>query len=178
MERTMKMTYLFSILTGVISGIISSALIFVFWQFQKPKLEISKEIAKNSKGEYRVKIRNKTHRYVSKIFIQLQVVKRTNGYEGYVFNTYNLDLPYSEIMLINPRRKQDEKADHAIRLVLPNDLEKQWTEDQYTYLKLNIYCSNEYGTASKVYEQCYLRKNVIIAGEFECGDSMKIHPNK
>ena len=88
------MTYLYSIISGVVSGVITSLLVFMFWQLQKPKLEISKKIAKNSKDEYRIKIVNKTRRYVSNVTILVQVVKRTNGINGDIFNTYNLSLTY------------------------------------------------------------------------------------
>lgn len=168
------MTYLFSTITGIISGLISSILIFGFWQIQKPRLEISKEIAKNSKGEFRVKIVNKTSRYISNIIIRLQVVKRTNGHNGDVYNTYNLQLPHSEIMLINPRKDIKKNLDYAIRFVLPKDLEKHWADDTHTSLKLTVHCSNGFNTANKIYEQYYYRKSVIKNGEFECGDSMRI----
>ena len=168
------MTYLLSTITGIVSGLISSVLIFGFWQIQKPRLEISKDIAKNSKGEFRVKIVNKTSRYISNVIIRLQVVKRTNGHNGDVYNTYNLQLPYSEIMLINPRKDTKKNTDYAIRFVLPKDLEKHWVDDTHTSLKLIIHCSNEFNTASKTYEQYYHRKSTIKNGEFVCGDSMRI----
>lgn len=168
------MTVFFAIITGVVSGLISSIIIFVFWQLQKPKIEISKVISRNSNGEFRVKIVNKTRHYVSDISVQLQVVRRTNGHNGYVNNIYNLDMPYSEILFINPRKDVKKSTDHAIRFVLPADLETHWTDDKEISLKLIVHCFNEFKTASKTFEQCYYRKECIKDGEFVCGDSMEI----
>ncbi len=168
------MSFLYSIIAGIVSGLLSTILVFAFWQFQKPKLEISKEIAKNPRGEYRIKIVNKTKRYVSNVKILLQVVKRSNGTNGDVFNTYDLHLPYSEIPSIDPRKNPEKSTDYAIRIVMPKDLDTHWVNDAQTSLKLILHCSNSFNTANNTFVQYYRRKNVIKNGEFECGDSMRI----
>lgn len=168
------MTFINSILSGIISGFISSLLVYGFWQLQKPRLMISNEIAKNDKGEYRIKIINKSKKYIRNVIFRLQLVTNTNAANGYVFNTYNLELPYPEILMIGPYEKKSEKAEYAIRIVLPKDMEKYWIEDIYTHLKLIVHCSNELNTASRTYEQKFYKKSCIKNGEFAWGDSMEI----
>lgn len=46
------MTYLYSMISGIVSGLISAIIIFLYWQLQKPKLIISKDIAKNKSGVF------------------------------------------------------------------------------------------------------------------------------
>lgn len=153
---------IWGLVSGIVSGIIASIIIHVFWQTRKPKIEISKNIAINDKGEYRIKIINKTKNYVSDVNLQLQVIKPENGPDGIVIKKYNLTMPYPNILWISPFKKNDENYENAIRVVLPKNLEQNWTEDTHQYIKLIVFCSNELKTSSKVFEQCYHKKTQII----------------
>lgn len=153
---------IWGLVSGIVSGIIASIIIHMFWQTRKPKIEISKNIAINDKGEYRIKIINKTKNYVSDVNLQLQVIKPENGPDGIVIKKYNLTMPYPKILWISPFKKNDENYENAIRVVLPKNLEQNWTEDTHQYIKLIVLCSNELKTSSKVFEQCYHKKHRLL----------------
>lgn len=166
---------LFSIISGIISGIIATLLLNHYYWNQKPKLIISDHIAKNSKNEYRLKIVNKSKFYVTNVFIQVQLVTTVNGNGGYILNAINLDIPYKMLQIISPYDENDQSHAYAIRFVISRDLENIWKEDNNTYLKLIIYCSNEHNNASKLYEMKYYKKESCIKyGEFKIGESMDI----
>lgn len=163
-----------SILSGILSGIIASVILNHYYWNIKPNLLISDHIAKNSKNEYRVKIINKSKFYITNIFIQVQLVTISNGKGGNILNVVNLDIPYKTLQIINPYDKKDSNALYAVRFVISNKLEQQWENDEYTHLKLTIYCSNERNNASKLHEKIYHRKSDIKNGEFKCGESFEI----
>ncbi len=167
--------FLLSIASGIISGIIASILINIYYWRKSPKLLISKQIAKNKKGEYRVKVVNLSKFYVTNVFVQMQLITISNGNGGTILNVKNIDIPYKVIKVIAPFDKKDINATYAIRFVIPNDLEQIWENDMQTNLKLLIYCSNEHNNSSKLYEQTYYRKEDSIKdGEFEFGKSTQI----
>lgn len=153
----MVQNILLSILSGVISGVIASVLLNHYYWNNKPKLFISNYISKNIKGEYRIKIINKS-----------------NGNGGNILNVINLDIPYKTLQIIDPYDKDNLNAPYAIRFVIANNLEELWKEDKNTYLKLMIYCSNEHNNASKLYEHIYYKKTCIKNGDFKFGDSFEI----
>ena len=66
--------------------------------------------------------------------------------------------------IINIEKDVKKSTDHAIRFVLPADLETHWTDDKEISLKLIVHCFNEFKTASKTFEQCYYRKECIKDG--------------
>ncbi len=165
---------LLSIMSGIISGIIATVLLNHYYWHITPKLEISNDISKNEKGEYRIKIINKSKFYVTNIFIQVQLVKISIGNGGNILNAINLDIPYKKLQIIDPYDKNNLNAPYAIRFVLPSNLEELWKEDTNTYLKLIIYCSNEHNNASKLYEHIYYKKTCIKNGNFKFGESLEI----
>lgn len=169
------MSFVSSIVSGIISGIIASVLLNFYYWNKSPKLLISHKIARNAKGEYRVKIVNLSKFYVTNIIIQVQLITVCNGNGGNILNVINLDIPYKMIQIIAPYDKNDVNAAYAVRFVLPKDLENVWKNDEHTNLKLAIYCSNEHNNSSKLYEKIYYKKHDSIKdGEFEFGKSVEI----
>lgn len=164
-----------SIISGVVSGIIASVILNQYYWNKKPKLLLSDYIAKNSNNEYRLKIINKSKFYVTNIFIQVQLVTVTNGNGGSILNVQNLDIPYKMLHVINPYKKDDLNCNYAVRFAISKNLEEIWKDDQHTYLKLIIHCSNEHNNASKLYEKIYYKKSKCIKnGEFKAGDSIEV----
>lgn len=165
---------LLSIVSGIISGIIASVILNNYYWNVKPKLLISNQISKNEKGEYRIKIINKSKFYVTNVFIQLQLVTVSNGNGGNILKAINLDIPYKMLQIIDRYDKNNLNAPYAIRFVISKNLEEIWKEDEHTYLKLIVYCSNEHNNASKLYEYIYHKKQCIKNGNFKFGDSLEI----
>ena len=166
---------LLSIISGIVSGIIASILLNIYYWNKKPKLLISNQIAKNTKDEYRIKVVNLSNFYVTNVLIQLQLVTVRNGNGGNILSVVNLDIPYKAIQIIAPYNENDSNASYAIRFGLPKNLDDLWENDDHTYLKLVIYCSNEHNNSSKLYEKIYYKKKDRIKnGEFSFGRSTAI----
>lgn len=163
-----------SIISGIISGIIASILLNWYYWNNKPRLKISELIAVNSEGEYHIKIINKSRFYVTNIYIQIQLITVSNGNGGTILNTYNIDFPSDKIKIINPYKKSDNNASYALQFTFSKNLEDIWKEDEHTYLKLILYCSNEHNNSSKLFEQIYHKKKCIKHGTFKFGDSLEI----
>lgn len=170
----MLVNILSSIVSGIISGIIASVVLNHYYWNITPKLLVSDYISKNNKEEYRIKIINKSKFYITNIFIQVQLITVTNGDGGNILNAINLDIPYKKLQIIDPYDKTSQNAPYAVRFVLPKNLEEIWKDDEHTYLKLIIYCSNEHNNASKLYEHIYYKKKCIKDGNFKYGDSLEI----
>lgn len=117
---------LLSVVSGIISGIIASVILNNYYWNNTPKLLISKEISKNEKGEYRIKIINKSKFYVTNVFIQLQLITLSNGNGGNILNTINLDIPYKMFQIIDRYDKSNLNAPYAVRFVISNNLEQIW----------------------------------------------------
>lgn len=163
-----------SIISGIISGIIASILLNWYYWNRKPQVRISNQIAVNNEKEYHIKIINKSRFYITNVHIQFQLITISVGNGGTILNVYDLDYPKDKIKIINPYKKNDGNALYALQFAFSNNLEEIWKEDEYTYLKLLFYCSNERNNSSKLFEKVYHKKKCIKHGNFRCGDSLEI----
>lgn len=163
-----------SILSGIISGIIASILLNWYYWNRKPNIRISDQIAVNNEKEYHIKIINKSKFYITNIYIQFQLITMSIGNGGTILNAYSIDSPNDKIKIINPYKKSDNDASYAIQFAFSKNLEEIWKEDEHTYLKLILYCSNERNNSSKLFEQRYHKKKCIKHGSFKFGDSLEI----
>ncbi len=163
-----------SIISGIISGIIASLLLNWYYWNRKPQIRLSEQIAVNNEKEYHIKIINKSRFYITNIYIQFQLITMSVGNGGTILNAYNLDCPKDKINIINPYKKSDDNASYAIQFAFSKNLEEIWKEDEHTYLKLILYCSNEHNNSSRLFEQIYHKKKCIKNGSFKCGDSLVI----
>lgn len=173
--RGVFMEFILSVLSGIISGIVASIIINIYLRNKKPKIEISDNIARNPENEYRIKIINKSHFYVTNMIIQARLISLSTGNGGNIYSSKVIDVKQSLIYLIDPYSKDDKNAPYAIRIGISKKLDQYWTDDSNTYLKVIVYCSNEWNTASKVYTKEYYKKNQAIKdGDFDCGRSMRV----
>lgn len=170
----MLVGFLSGILSGIISGIIASLLLNWYYWNRKPRIKISNQIAVNNTKEYHIKIINKSRFYVTNIYIQFQLITVSIGNGGTILNAHNIDFPNDKIKIINPYKKNDNDALYALQFAFSKNLEEIWKEDEHTYMKLILYCSNEHNNSSKLYEQIYHKKKCIKHGSFKFGDSLEI----
>ncbi len=173
------MSFLTSLLSGigsgVVSGIIASVLLNKYYWSLKPNLIISDKIAVNDDNEYHIKIINKSHFYITNIYIKIQLVTVSIGNGGSISNVFELNFPSNKLTIINPYNRKDKDATYAVRLGISKNLEDEWIEDEHTYLKFIIYCSNEHNNSSKLFEKIFYKKNLCIKhGNFKFGTSCEI----
>ncbi len=164
-----------SIGSGIISGIIASVLLNKYYWNQAPNLIISDKIAVNKDNEYHIKIVNKSRFYITNIYIQVQLITVSIGNGGSISNIYDLKFPSNKLPIINPYNEKDKDATYAVRLGISKNLEDEWIEDDHTYLKIIIYCSNERNNSSKLFEKIFYKKSLCIKyGNFKYGTSCEI----
>ncbi len=171
--------FLTGLISGLISGVISSIVAQLIFKIQKPKLEISDNILKetvNGVPEYRFKVVNNSKEYAKNIDIVVQwiCVKKTPN--GNLITTRPVSLARKDIKFINPYNKSDENNTYAVRYRFDCDLEKEWIENNS--LEVSIFCENEQNGCGKMFRKVYKNPSCIIEGSFENGKSTRIVPSK
>lgn len=183
------------LLSGIVSGLISSGMFWYFFYAKQPIFQISDEIAKvhlNGKDIYVIKVINKTNAKLKdvKFKFQLATVEVVEPKKPSRISLDNIKIGLKEeqtqIMIVNEyiekkKRANGDDADYALQFRIGVDLESlcQSTLPKQSYLLFTIYGTHSisgfgaaaektYGTYSNPINKC------IVAGEFENGDSMKI----
>lgn len=172
------MSVVVGLISGVISGIIASIIAQLIFRLNKPKIEISNDIAKCEKQdgtfEYRIKIVNKSKQYVKNMKVFAHLVTNHNAPDGNLLTVEPVHISRNDISFIEPFDEKDQNALYAIRLRIESELENLWGDDSITYLEIKIFCENEKNGCGKVFSNIYRTKKSIIVGTFETKTSMTI----
>lgn len=98
-----------------------------------------------------------------------------NGNDGNILSSKPLPLVRKEISFIEPYNKNDKDAQYAIRLKINGDLEELWKEDEHSFLRVKIYCENEFNSSGKLFYKDYKKRRISISsGDFNFGKSLDI----
>ncbi|MGK7900924.1 MAG: hypothetical protein AB4352_05820 [Hormoscilla sp.] len=168
------------VLTGVISGLITSTLIYQIVSRFKPNVEISPEISKDQEGDgrvlYRIKVINRTKADIVNIRAQLHLLKR-GGQDvqvkgGLVVKNQKLELKQSDPLFIEKYSAKDPKANYAYRFITYEELSEKWDRDTQR-LRFRIICTHAFTGVTKFFEKEYDYYN-IKNGNFCKGDSFEI----
>lgn len=177
--------------TGVVSGLISSLLFLGYLSTLKPKILISEVISKEDDPTtgtpiYKIKVVNKTDRPIVNIKLELSVVQvsistqqsgNNNTKQGVLKKVLPLKLKRPEVPIIREYRKSDSEAEYACRFSTTEQLDVVWVLDPHnpnTYLEFTVFAMDSRSNFSTVAKQRYYKKNQIVHGAFEFGDSLKI----
>jgi len=171
--------HLLSITIGVLSSLGASIIFLFFLTRIRPRLDISDQIAKTvtSNGEtiYRIKIINKTRVPIMNIKAQLHIMTPTTVPSGIIYISQNIPLQRSELMELSKFDKKDKTASYAYRFRSYKSLDDLWGDDDHSYLRFRIQATHSVSGFSKVFRKDYFTKrNSVLDGEFDFGDSMKI----
>lgn len=113
--------------------------------------------------------------YAKNVRIQLERVTDVIGDGGSISHVLPIHLAREDVDFIDAYSRKDTNADYAVRFVIMGDLDEIWEEDQYSYLRLRVYCENESNGAGKVFVQNYKKKNKSIQeGTYKVGKSCEI----
>ena len=168
-----------TILSGIISGIIASALFFIILQLVKPIIKVSKEINLKEKNgsiyEYHIKVVNKTLAMLTNVQYKLYFCK----------NIQNKLIDITEIKPKKPmisfikKHNHSETAEYAVRLSYKIDVSKyKFKENGSTgYLLFTISGTHSITGATKTIERIYT-SDKIAEGFFAIGDSLVINPKQ
>lgn len=171
--------YLLSIVIGILSSLIASIVFLFFISRLRPKIIISKTIAKGQSSEgktiYRIKIINKTRRSIINIKAQLHLMTPSVVPGGIILKSKEILLKRSDPMEISRFDHKDIEGRYAFHFVTYEDLEALWLDDVHSYLRFRIFAMDSLSGFGKVFTQDYhTKRNSLICGDFEFGYSLKI----
>lgn len=162
-----------SLIIGIISGIVSSVIIYLLVFCVKPKIKISDDIARytdeNDNDVYRIKIINKFYFSVFNLNYSLHYCcKQPDG----IIHIIEIEPQKSSLRYISPKRCFDKDNKHAVRISYNID-EDKYPLDENSYLKFTIIATHSF-TNTTSYKEANYNKDNIIDGMFETGDSIKV----
>jgi len=160
-----------ALITGVISGVVASAMFYVFLLLVRPKIHISDKICysyENGVLIFRIKVVNKTRAILFNVNYSLNFCENLD--EGVYINQKNI-LPIKKpITIIAKYDKKDKNSEYAVRLTFPgmciSDTDDQWFE-------FSVSVSHGFSNTSVCMKKTYRFKD-ILPGIFEKGTSMNI----
>ena len=168
-----------SILVGVLSSFVASAL-FLFCLFRvRPKIVISPHIAvttePDGKKMYRLKIVNKTIRPIVNIHCRLLLSQPKNVPDGIMITSDRIPLKAEHVFEIPRYDIRNKEANYARRFVCDENIEAIWQGQDGSYLKFTVMASDSLSGFSKVFtKEFHTKKNCIVEGSHRFGDSLEI----
>ena len=158
---------------GVISGIVSSIIIYLLVFQVKPRIKIGDKIAREIDDKnntiYRFKIVNKTKFAIFNLNYTLHYCyKQSDG----IINFKIIDPSKRSLFYIPPYKRNDNDDKHAVRISYSID-EKEYPLDDNAYLCFAIIATHELSNTSTYTEVNFYKKD-IVDGVFETGNSVKV----
>lgn len=172
----------FPIVIGVLSSIASSFIYLLAVSTIRPKGMVSQHIAYsiNSDGRqaYVIKFINKTRRPIINIQATLHVMRSVSVPNGIIVTTLG-EVPFtrSNPILIAGFKRRDKNAEYAFRFRTFEDLATLWGSEQGTFVRFRVVASDSLSGFYRIFQHDYHDKGAcIVEGQFEFGQSLKIHP--
>lgn len=173
--------YVLPILIGVLSSLVASIMFLLFNSRIRPKVEISRVIAKrpvsgaSKPPVYAVKVVNKGRRPVIAVRAELHLVTPTQIPAGYVLITQEIKLKRSDLLEIPGFNRKDTEARHAFRFLTYEDLDALWSNDAQTYIRFRMYATDSLSGFGRVFTQDYhTKRRTLKPGDFHFGDSFEV----
>lgn len=176
------MNLLVVVLIGILSSLVASLVFLCFLTRIRPKIEISKQIAKEyadgdvcGQGPYKIKIINKTRRRIIDVEAQLHLMEIRVLPGGIIRRGVPIPLVRSKIMEIEKFDPRDESADYAFRFIIDADVEEIWKDDSHSFLRFRISATDSFSGFKRVFIMDYHKKrDCIKQGDFKFGNSLEI----
>lgn len=166
-----------SLLIGVVSGIVSSLIIYFLVFKIKPNVKISTQIAKsydeNNNAVYRVKIVNASKFAIYNLRYSLEYCNE--GSDGIIF-LESIPSRKGVLNYISKNKKEDTTDKHAVRISYDFN-EQKFALDDSSYLRFTFIATHGFTNTTQYIEKNFYKKD-IIEGSFETGNSLKILVNK
>lgn len=167
----------FSIIAGIVSGLISSGLFFWIMSRLQPKMLISECICKGEDKNgtfYGFKILNLTKHNIIDLRLEVQLKTPFNSNGGSNFSMEWIKLKKDYILQFPKYDPNDKNADYALIVATRDNLEELWC-DPAQHLEMRIYGKHALSGIRKSFTQkYYTKKNCIKAGLFNFGKTFDI----
>jgi len=167
-----------TIITGVLSGVASSALfLWLSFSYFKPKIEISPHLAVNEEGSdapyIEIKFINKTSRALNDVRVELLFSETKNAGRGTLYS--HTEFINKEVYHVAPYNKKDKDARYAFRFTEHKEIRDKWKSDEKDFITIMIHATDAVSGFSQSFRK-ELRNidDAIKVGTHDFGDSFKV----
>jgi hypothetical protein len=166
------------LVTGFFSAICASAVFVYIMYSQRPKLELSRQIAKTSfKGQtiYAFKVINAGRRDAVTVSAELFLIQPHAVEGGVGYNIMEIPLVRKQLFHLRPVAKVGTKFGGVFEFITLADLEAEWLAFTDSYLLFRVLAQDSLSLFSQVFSSEFGDPEKAIAvGRFAKGASMKI----
>jgi hypothetical protein len=170
--------FLLSALIGVLSSMMASLVVWLLLFRVRPKIDISPVIARttgpNGEISFRVKIVNKTRRPAIDLQASIYLDTLRKVPNGDVHMLHKLPLKSTAGFMLHGYNKKDSDARYARRLLIEDDIDATWLDDQHASIVMRLFARDGMSGAFQQCEQIYRLKREIKDGSFHWGDSFEV----
>lgn len=166
-----------TILTGLISGVISSVLFFCMMSMLRPHLTISGDICKGVDDIgvfYAIKILNHSKYDVIDLKIELILKTPFNSNGGLNHSMEWINLRRDKILLLPRYKKDDKHGDYALVVATRDNLEQMWTNNAQ-FVEVKVHGKHCFSGIRKSFDKkYYTKRSTIKDGMFNFGKTFDI----
>jgi hypothetical protein len=159
-------------------NLIASMFFLIVLFGMKPKIEISKLIAKSKsyddKDEYLIKIINKGLYPVINIKAEMFFINKATVHGGFIDEHIRIPLKMDSIMVLNRIIKEAPSDDYTFHFSTRENIIEKLKNDKNLTLRIKILATHSLTNFSKVFIMNYSGIDVIKNNEFCYGDSLEI----
>ncbi len=169
----------FPIVSGVVSGIISSGLFYWYLTKLRPKLFICDYICrgKDESGRFfGFKVYNESSKHdILDLRMEVFIKSPFNAHGGQSYNISPINLKKGHVMVVPKFRKNSTSGDYALILTTRDDLDVMWTKEAQT-LEIHIHAKNSFSGASRTFvKKFYQKRTAVKDGMFTFGKTNEVN---
>ena len=174
----MLATILTIIWTYIISPL-GASFVFVYLMYrQRPKLELSTQIAKTTIGDntvYAFKVINAGRRDANSVMAELFLIQPHVVEGGTGYNIMELDLVRNNLFQMRPLKKVGDRFGAVFEFITTEDLEAEWSGFQNSYLLFRVSAQDSISQFTKVFTAEFESpEEAVVVGRFAKGARMEI----
>ena len=170
------------ILTGLITGFLSAlcaSAVFVFLMYgMRPKLLLSKKIAKTIfEGQtfYSIKVINTGRRDAIALVAELLLIQPVVVEGGVGYNVIEIPLARNTLFHIRPMSKVGDKFGAVFEFITTDNIEDEWNKYQNSYLLFRVSSQDSLSLFYHVFSNEFdSPEKAIVVGRFAKGAKMEI----
>lgn len=160
------MEFIFSIVSGLISGVVASLLFYLYMRKMRPKIFICDDIALSNNEEgpfYGFKLYNESKKYdVLDLRFELFIITPFNSHGGRNYKIDKLKLKREHIMSLSKCSKENEKeGSFALVMTTREDLETLWNKDSQI-LEFHVHARHSFSGATHSFSKKFYTKSTSI----------------
>lgn len=171
-------SFVASVWSGVIAGVIASAMSFILLRRLQPDLVISPVIAREAHEDgsaiYRVKVVNRGRRTVADVKCEMYLLRKRNVQGGQVNSRTRVPLRTSELNQLRGHRRKSKDFDNVFRFGTDFDLRGKWKVNDGYHVVFRVFAQDAVSRVGKTFEQAYHSASDLKDGVFRLGEGFEV----